>query len=102
MKFTTAEALFHKAGGKRTGLPSWCYNNAELTQLEMEQVFPKLGMDWPCFGHPESRHHLWIYWGMFPGIVITPFPDMIEVYQVYLTAYQNSVMAAACYGLPDA
>ena len=39
---------------------------------------------------------------MFPGIVITPFPDMIEVYQVYLTAYQNSVMTGACYGLPDA
>ena len=39
MKFTTAEAIFKKAGGKRTGLPAWCYNNAELTQLEMEQVF---------------------------------------------------------------
>ena len=43
MKFTTSEALFHKAGGKRTGLPSWCYNNAELTQLEMEEVFSKTG-----------------------------------------------------------
>ena len=48
MKFTTAEALFHKAGGKRTGLPSWCYNNAELTQLEMEQVFLQ---NWIWVGH---------------------------------------------------
>lgn len=50
---------------------------------------------------PESHHHLWIYWGMFPGIVITLFPDMVEVYQVYPMAYQKSVMAGACYALPD-
>jgi phenylpropionate dioxygenase-like ring-hydroxylating dioxygenase large terminal subunit len=51
---------------------------------------------------PESHQHLWIYWGLFPGIVITLFPDMIEVYQVYPTAYQKSVMAGACYALADA
>ena len=50
---------------------------------------------------PDSHHHLWIYWGMFPGVVITLFPDMIEVYQVYPTGYQKSVMAGACYALPD-
>ncbi|MFB3079592.1 MAG: RHO alpha subunit C-terminal catalytic domain-containing protein, partial [Lysobacterales bacterium] len=50
---------------------------------------------------PESHRHLWIYWSMFPGIVITLFPDMIEVYQVYPTGYQKSVMAGACYALPD-
>jgi phenylpropionate dioxygenase-like ring-hydroxylating dioxygenase large terminal subunit len=33
--------------------------------------------------------------------VITLFPDMIEVYQVYPTGYQQSVMAGACYALPD-
>ena len=38
---------------------------------------------------------------MFPGIVITLFPDMIEVYQVYPTGCQKSVMAGACYALPD-
>jgi phenylpropionate dioxygenase-like ring-hydroxylating dioxygenase large terminal subunit len=51
---------------------------------------------------PESHRYLWIYWGMFPGIVITLFPDMVEVYQVYPTGYQKSVMAGACYALPDA
>jgi len=39
MKLTTAEALYQKAGGKRSGLPAWTYNNAELTELEMEPVF---------------------------------------------------------------
>jgi len=48
MKFTTAEALFNQAGGKRSGLPGWCYNNAELTQLEMEQVFLQ---KWIWVGH---------------------------------------------------
>jgi phenylpropionate dioxygenase-like ring-hydroxylating dioxygenase large terminal subunit len=51
---------------------------------------------------PGSHQHLWIYWGLFPGIVITLFPDMIEVYQVYPTGFQKSVMAGACYALPDA
>ncbi len=48
MKFTTAEALYQKAGGKRSGLPAWTYNNAELTQLEMEQVFL---LNWIWVGH---------------------------------------------------
>ncbi len=48
MKFTTAQALFNKAGGKRTGSPAWCYNNAELTQLELEQVFLR---NWIWIGH---------------------------------------------------
>jgi phenylpropionate dioxygenase-like ring-hydroxylating dioxygenase large terminal subunit len=50
---------------------------------------------------PESHQSAWIYWGMFPGIVITLFPDSIEVYQVYPTGYHKSVMAGACYALED-
>jgi phenylpropionate dioxygenase-like ring-hydroxylating dioxygenase large terminal subunit len=50
---------------------------------------------------PESHHKLWVYWGLFPGIVISLFPDMIEVYQVYPLGFQKSVMAGACYALPD-
>jgi phenylpropionate dioxygenase-like ring-hydroxylating dioxygenase large terminal subunit len=38
---------------------------------------------------------------MFPGIVITLFPDSIEVYQVYPTGYHKSVMAGAGYALED-
>jgi phenylpropionate dioxygenase-like ring-hydroxylating dioxygenase large terminal subunit len=51
---------------------------------------------------PEPHQHQWIYWGQFPGFVITLFPDMIEVYQVYPTGYLKSVMAGACYALSDA
>ncbi len=27
---------------------------------------------------PDSHKNLWIYWGMFPGFVLTLFPDQIE------------------------
>ena len=50
---------------------------------------------------PKSHQSAWIYWGMFPGIVITLFPDSIEVYQVYPTGYHKSVMAGAGYALED-
>ena len=50
---------------------------------------------------PESHQHLWIYWGMFPGFVLTLFPDQIEIYQIYPTGTQTSVMAGVTYALPD-
>jgi phenylpropionate dioxygenase-like ring-hydroxylating dioxygenase large terminal subunit len=51
---------------------------------------------------PESHQHLWIYWGMFPGFVLTLFPDQIEIYQIYASGNQKSVMAGVTYALPDA
>jgi hypothetical protein len=50
---------------------------------------------------PESHSHLWIYWGMFPGFVLTLFPDQIEIYQIYPTGNQKSAMAGVTYALPD-
>lgn len=50
---------------------------------------------------PESHQHLWIYWGMFPGFVLTLFPDQVEIYQIYPTGNQKSVMAGVTYALPD-
>jgi phenylpropionate dioxygenase-like ring-hydroxylating dioxygenase large terminal subunit len=50
---------------------------------------------------PESHRQLWIYWGMFPGFVLTLFPDQIEIYQIYPTGIQKSVMAGVTYALPD-
>ena len=38
MNFVDAEKIFSKPGA-RYGLPAWTYDNAELTELEMEQVF---------------------------------------------------------------
>ena len=50
---------------------------------------------------PESHRNLWIYWGMYPGFVLTLFPDQIEIYQTYPIGYQKSVMAGVTYALPD-
>ena len=50
---------------------------------------------------PESHQHLWIYWGLFPGFVLTLFPDQIEIYQIYPTGNQRSIMAGVTYALPD-
>jgi len=50
---------------------------------------------------PESHQHMWIYWGLFPGFVLTLFPDQIEIYQIYPTGNQQSVMAGVTYALPD-
>ena len=50
---------------------------------------------------PESHRHQWIYWGMFPGFVLTLFPDQVEIYRTYPTGNQRSVMAGATYALPD-
>jgi phenylpropionate dioxygenase-like ring-hydroxylating dioxygenase large terminal subunit len=50
---------------------------------------------------PESHQNLWIYWGLFPGFVLTLFPDQIEIYQIYPTGNQQSVMAGVTYALPD-
>ena len=50
---------------------------------------------------PESHQQLWIYWGLFPGFVLTLFPDQVEIYQIYPTGNQQSVMAGVTYALPD-
>jgi phenylpropionate dioxygenase-like ring-hydroxylating dioxygenase large terminal subunit len=50
---------------------------------------------------PDSHKNLWIYWGLFPGFVLTLFPDQIEIYQIYPTGNQQSVMAGVTYALPD-
>jgi phenylpropionate dioxygenase-like ring-hydroxylating dioxygenase large terminal subunit len=50
---------------------------------------------------PESHRSLWTYWGMFPGFVITLFPDQIEVYQIFSVGYHKSAMAGRCYALND-
>jgi phenylpropionate dioxygenase-like ring-hydroxylating dioxygenase large terminal subunit len=50
---------------------------------------------------PEKYRNLWIYWGMYPGFVLTLFPDQVEIYQTCPTGYRKSVMAGATYALPD-
>ncbi len=50
---------------------------------------------------PEDYRSQWIYWGLFPGFVLTLFPDQVEVYQIYPIGAQQSVMAGRSYALPD-
>ena len=50
---------------------------------------------------PDSHRDLWIYWGMFPGFVLTLFPDQVEIYQTYPTGAGRSVMAGMTYALSD-
>jgi len=41
MKFIEAAEIFQDEAA-RWGLPAWTYNSAELTQLEIEQVFQRI------------------------------------------------------------
>jgi phenylpropionate dioxygenase-like ring-hydroxylating dioxygenase large terminal subunit len=50
MKTLSAEKIFQRPGS-RSGLPAWTYDNAELTSLEIEQVFLR---NW-LFRHRASR-----------------------------------------------
>jgi phenylpropionate dioxygenase-like ring-hydroxylating dioxygenase large terminal subunit len=50
---------------------------------------------------PESHQNQWIYWGMYPGFVLTLFPDQIEIYQTFPTGFRKSAMAGVTYALPD-
>ena len=66
MKFLSANEIFARYDSRR-GLPAWAYDNAELTRLEIEQVFlrnwlfvghladlPRSG-DYQCFGIGNER-----------------------------------------------
>ena len=66
MKFVPVEEIFRDPTTRR-GLPAWTYNNDELTQLEMEQIFlrnwmfvahvsdlPRAG-DYQCFEMANER-----------------------------------------------
>ena len=66
MKFIPADEIFRDPAARR-GLPAWTYNNAELTELEMQQIFlrnwmfvahvsdlPRPG-DYQCFEMANER-----------------------------------------------
>src|SRR5210317_821512 len=48
MKFLSAKEIFDQTGNGRKGLPAWTFNNPELAQLEIEQVFLR---NWFWVGH---------------------------------------------------
>ena len=48
MNFKNPESVFAQAKNTRQGLPAWTYNNAELTDLEINSVFLQ---SWLWAGH---------------------------------------------------
>jgi hypothetical protein len=57
MKTLSAEKIFQRPGS-RSGLPAWTYDNAELTSLEIEQVFLRNWLFVGCILQPVSASSL--------------------------------------------
>jgi phenylpropionate dioxygenase-like ring-hydroxylating dioxygenase large terminal subunit len=51
---------------------------------------------------PESQRQAWIYYGVFPGAVLTFYPDSCGFYQFLPLGTRRSVMQGCGFGLPDA
>jgi len=51
---------------------------------------------------PADKQKAWIYYGFFPGTVITVFPDMIEYYQTLPVGQGQARMQGGCAALRDA
>ncbi|MFT5598703.1 MAG: phenylpropionate dioxygenase-like ring-hydroxylating dioxygenase large terminal subunit, partial [Chitinophagales bacterium] len=81
MKFSTAKELYEKAGGNRSGLPPWTYNSAELTQLEIDEVFLK---NWIWMGHisdiPRSGDYKSFDIGHERAVVVRDASDNIRAF----------------------
>jgi phenylpropionate dioxygenase-like ring-hydroxylating dioxygenase large terminal subunit len=50
---------------------------------------------------PESQRKAWIYYGMFPGAVLTFYPDTCGFYQFLPLGTRRSAMQGCGFGLPD-
>ena len=50
---------------------------------------------------PESYRQAWIYYGVFPGAVLTFYPDSCGFYQFLPLGTRRSVMQGCGFGLPD-
>ena len=50
---------------------------------------------------PENQRRSWIYHGIFPNLVITLFPDMVDFYQFFPETPRRSSMRGGYFALPD-
>jgi phenylpropionate dioxygenase-like ring-hydroxylating dioxygenase large terminal subunit len=50
---------------------------------------------------PESHRKAWIYYGVFPGAVLTFYPDSCGFYQFLPLGTRRSAMQGCGFGLPD-
>ena len=51
---------------------------------------------------PANQRRAWIYHGIFPNLVITLFPDMVDFYQFFPETPRRSSMRGGYFALPDA
>ncbi len=50
---------------------------------------------------PESQRKAWIYYGIFPGAILTFYPDTCGFYQFLPLGTRRSAMQGCGFGLPD-
>jgi phenylpropionate dioxygenase-like ring-hydroxylating dioxygenase large terminal subunit len=50
---------------------------------------------------PKSLRRSWIYYGLFPNLVITLYPDSVGFYQEFPVAVGRTLQRFAYYALPD-
>ena len=79
MNFMNPETVFAQASNSRKGLPAWTYNNAELTDLEINTSFLKTWLwaghvseldeagDYQCMEIANKRAII-VHQGLFPMI----------------------------------
>ena len=49
---------------------------------------------------PEDRRRAWFYYGLFPSVVITFYPDMVDFYQTLPLAVDRCVMTGRAFAHP--
>lgn len=50
---------------------------------------------------PEHQRRTWIYYGVFPNLVITLMPEMVDFYQFFPVNARRSYMTGGYFALPD-
>ncbi len=50
---------------------------------------------------PEKRRRGWFYYGLFPSVVLTFYPDMVDFYQTLPLGVDRCVMAGRSFAHPD-
>jgi phenylpropionate dioxygenase-like ring-hydroxylating dioxygenase large terminal subunit len=93
MKFVSAEEVFSNPESRK-GLPAWTYNNAELTQLEIEQVFLR---NWMFVCHvseiPKRGDYQCLSMGNERAVVVRDEEDQIRAFRNMCSHRASRVVA---------
>ncbi len=50
---------------------------------------------------PAHHRRAWIYYGVFPNLVISLYPEMVDFYQMFPVNSRRCTLTGCYYGLPD-